>query len=27
LMNQPLEMLQRYLLPAALPQPANTESK
>lgn len=27
LMNQPLKMLQRYILPAALPQPANTESK
>jgi CubicO group peptidase (beta-lactamase class C family) len=27
LMNQPLEMLQRYILPAALPQPENAESK
>jgi CubicO group peptidase (beta-lactamase class C family) len=27
LMNQPLDMLQRYLLPAALPQPALSQPK
>jgi hypothetical protein len=27
LMNQPLDILQRYILPAALPRLANTGSK
>jgi CubicO group peptidase (beta-lactamase class C family) len=27
LMNQPLDMMQRYILPAALPRPGNSESK